>query len=386
MRIVLLSDFFNHHLQHVSEALYNQENVDYHFIAVTPLPDYRTAMGWHMEQSPNFVCPAYESEHYAHRASQLLDEADLLISGAGSAPEKMVRRCISANKLIFRYSERPLKKGIEIWKWLPRFLRWNWWNPPGKPIYLLCASAYSAADYAKFGMFRNRTYKWGYFPEAKYYEDIDSFLSQKRVTDILWCGRFLDWKHPDDAIQVAKRLKDEGYSFQLKFVGSGELENKLRTMVKDFALEEYVEFHGAATPEQVRSYMEQAGIYLFTSDMQEGWGAVLNESMNSGCAIVASHAAGAVPYLLKNGENGLIYRSGDVDTLYEKVKSLLNNPKEQKRVGRAAYETIVKEWNAQIAADRVVRLADAIMKGEKHPNLYESGPCSRAEIMHDNWF
>jgi hypothetical protein len=35
-------------------------------------------------------------------------------------------------------------------------------------------------------------------------------------------------------------------------------------------------------PEEVRVHMEQSNIYLFTSDFGEGWGAVLNEAMNSG--------------------------------------------------------------------------------------------------------
>ena len=49
--------------------------------------------------------------------------------------------------------------------------------------------------------------------------------------------------------------------------------------------------------------MEKSEIFLFTSDKGEGWGAVLNESMNSACAVVASHAIGSVPFLLKDGEN-----------------------------------------------------------------------------------
>jgi glycosyltransferase involved in cell wall biosynthesis len=59
-------------------------------------------------------------------------------------------------------------------------------------------------------------------------------------------------------------------------------------------------------PEAVRDHMEAADIFLFTSDFNEGWGAVLNESMNSACAVVASHAIGSVPFLLKDGENGFI--------------------------------------------------------------------------------
>lgn len=61
-------------------------------------------------------------------------------------------------------------------------------------------------------------------------------------------------------------------------------------------LNDYVTFTGPVQSDKVRGFMERAGIFLFTSDRQEGWGAVLNESMNSGCAVVASHAIGSVPF------------------------------------------------------------------------------------------
>lgn len=383
MKLVFLSNFFNHHQQPLSEALSHRENVDYHFIATMPMPAQRKAFGYHMEQLPDYVCPSYKSEKHLGRALALLDEANVVI--AGSAPEWMVRRCIRKNKLVLRYAERPVKKR-EPWKYLPRLVRWNWRNPFWKPIYLLCASAYTASDYAKFGMFRKRGYKWGYFPEAKRYDNIDGLLLEKETADILWCGRFLDWKHPEDAIGAAKRLKDAGYSFRLRFIGSGGEENRLRSMVTEYGLEDCVEFLGAMRPEQVREYMEKSGIYLFTSDRQEGWGAVLNESMNSGCAVVASHAIGSVPFLMNDGENGLIYRSGDVQMLYEKIRYLLDNPGQQKRLGKAAYETVVNEWNAEVAAERVVDLAQAILQGEKHPDLYESGPCSGDASLKESWY
>ena len=112
----------------------------------------------------------------------------------------------------------------------------------------------------------------------------------------------------------------------------------------------------------------------------------MNESMNSGCAVVASHAIGAVPYLMKHNENGLIYKSGDVDGIYQNVKNLLDNPGEQERLGSAAYETITGLWNAEVAAQRLITLSEHLLAGEKYPDLYEDGPCSRAEIIKDDWF
>ena len=128
--------------------------------------------------------------------------------------------------------------------------------------------------------------------------------------------------------------------------------------------------------------MEAASIFLFTSDRNEGWGAVLNESMNSGCAVVACDAIGAVPFLMKDGENGLCYHSGNQNELYEKVKYLLENPQVCRKLGENAYDTMITMWNAEVAAERLVRLVECLQKGEDTPFLH--GPCSKAEILKDN--
>ena len=374
MNVIFLSNFFNHHQSALSDALWELTDGNYHFIETIPMPQARKALGYHAEQKP-YVLRYQGNEERIHN---MIREADVVI--AGSAPEKLVRRRIKTGKLMFRYSERPLKKGLELWKYLPRLIRWHWRNPMCRPIYMLCASAYTAGDYAIFGLFRNRTYKWGYFPEAKRYENIDNLLADKDSAEILWCGRFLDWKHPDDALQAAKMLKEDGYAFKLNFIGRGEMETKLLQMVEDFDLKDCVCFLGSMKPEEVREHMERAGIYVFSSDRNEGWGAVLNESMNSGCAVVASHAIGSVPFLVQDGENGLVYESGNVKDLYEKLRYLLEHPQQQKRLGLAAYETIAGEWNAQTAAERVITLSTAILDGNKKPQIFENGPCSIAEI------
>ena len=120
---------------------------------------------------------------------------------------------------------------------------------------------------------------------------------------------------------------------------------------------------GNMTPDEVRNHMERAAIFLFTSDYREGWGAVLNESMNSGCAVVASHAIGSVPFLLKDGNNGLIYRNGNTEELYHHVKYLLEHADECARMGMEAYQTISQQWNAEEAADRVLMLAEELQTG-----------------------
>lgn len=236
------------------------------------------------------------------------------------------------------------------------------------------------------GMFKNKSYTWGYFPDFKKYSNINDLIKKKDTQEILWCGRFLDWKHPDDALKAAKMLKDSGYRFKMRFIGTGPLSDELMNFTYENKLENCVEFSGAMSPEKVREHMEDSGIFLITSDFKEGWGAVLNESMNSGCAVVASHAVGSAPCLVKNRYNGLIYESGNVNALFEKIRYLIDNTDEQKRLGNAAYKTICDEWNAEIATKRLIKLINNILQGNKLPDLYAEGPCSKSMILNNDWY
>ena len=243
---------------------------------------------------------------------------------------------------------------------------------------MLCASAYTAADYAKFGLFKGKCFKWGYFPECKRYESVDDLMSKKIKNEILWCGRFLDWKHPDDVLKVAKRLKDDGAQFHINLIGTGEMKIELERMCEKFDLSEYVTFVGSVSSDKVREYMERASIYLFTSDRKEGWGAVLNEAMNSGCAVIASNEAGSTKYLLDNGKSGIVYQSGDLVSLYQSVKNLIVDNDLCRKLGANAYEDIINEWNADVAAQKFIVLSENILCGEP-TNKYLDGVCSIQE-------
>lgn len=371
--VVFLSNILTHHQVALSESLWKITEGKYTFIE-TYKGDRKSQL-----HSTGFSKKPYVLDYWdnVELVNCLLKDADLVISG--SAPEFLVRKRIKTGKLLFRYSERPLKRGLELWRYPDRFLRWHCRNPFWKPIYMLCASAYTARDYKKFGLFKNKTYKWGYFPETKRYPDIEAMMAEKDTTEILWCGRFLVLKHPDDVLKVAREMKQKQYRFHMKLIGTGVMEESLRRMIQEEELADRVSLMGPMTPVQVREHMEKAGIYLFTSDRQEGWGAVLNESMNSGCAVIAGDAIGSVPYLLEDGKNGLVYKSGNVDQLAEKVEHLLERTEEQKRLGLAAYQTITDIWNAEVAAERLVQLAEYILNGAQRGNLFEKGVCSKAD-------
>lgn len=110
----------------------------------------------------------------------------------------------------------------------------------------------------------------------------------------------------------------------------------------------------------------------------------MNEAMNSACAIVASHSIGSVPFLGIHNDNCLIYQNDDFYDLYEKVHFLLKNNEERKRLGKKAYLTIMNSWNPSIASSRFIEVCKNLL--QKQISFETSGPCSKAELLSDNWF
>ena len=126
----------------------------------------------------------------------------------------------------------------------------------------------------------------------------------------------------------------------------------------------------------IREYMEQANIYLFLSNHEEGWGVVLNEAMNSGCAVVANRSAGSVPYLLKNKYNGVTFVNGHLHALKRKVYRLCRDRNMRELLGWNAYKTIEDSWNPQQAVNNFVELCEALMENKSYNR--KIGPASKA--------
>lgn len=389
MKVTFFSNFLNHHQLPFCLAMCKLTNNNFVFVATEKIPQERLDMGYaDMNSAYPFVLRAYESEDAEQEAMKLALESDAIITG--SAPEKYTVSRIEQHKLAFRYSERIYKKGI--WRALSptgsRVMHKKHTKYKNEPLYMLCASAYTAMDFAIQGAYIDKTYKWGYFPGVKQYDIAELMGKKLSVTSaglkhpqasILWAGRLIRLKHPDASIRLAASLKEKGYSFRMSIIGNGEMKAQLEKMIIDKNLSDCVEMLGAMPPEKVREHMERADIFLFTSDFHEGWGAVMNESMNSGCAVVASHAVGSVPFLIQDGMNGIVYKNGNQRDLNRAVMELLDNPEKRRKMGCAAYQTMTEQWNGETAAKRFLTLCEKLEIGQNTP--YIDGPCSRAERL-----
>lgn len=388
MKIAFCSNYLNHHQLYLSKAIINA-GIEYYFIAAEQMEKERKNGGWiNMNDKYDWVVRIYQGQEQIDFAKRIINNADLVIMG--SFPIKFIRQRIFKNKPVFLYSERWFKSSDgdnKKFKTFHKFLSnlihikyLNFFN-----VYMLCASAYTAYDCNLFGNFKNKCYKWGYFPYVKTY-DLNKLMEIKKENDIvelLWVARMLDWKHPEYVVHLAKRLKKKGIKFHINMIGTGDKFEEIKASIISENLLPELNLIESIPNESVREYMEKANIFLFTSDFNEGWGVVLNEAMNSGCAVVACNGIGAVPFLVEDRKNGLIYNNGDIDEFCNMVETLICNKELCEELGRNAYETIISEWNPENAVRKLLKLYNILCK--KSNETIEYGICSKAEILDQNY-
>lgn len=376
MKVAFFTNFINHHQVHVADELYKALGSDYTFVATEDIPQSFKNNGYPDYSDRPYLLKAYLEENKP-KAMQLAEEVDVMI--IGSAPEIYLERRLKLNKLTLRYSERWFKDGYHHLL-SPRAL-WYYYNHHTKyrkhNLYMLCASAFTASDVAKVFAYPDKCFKWGYFTRVEKF-DIEKCLSEKHsdVVHIMWCARFIALKHPEMVVKLAKRLKDSNYSVVIDMFGLGEEFERAKQLAERLEVDDIVIFKGNVQNAEILQQMRQHNIFLFTSDKNEGWGAVLNEAMSNGCAVVASDTIGAVPFLIKNRENGLIFRSEDIDSLFENVKYLIDNQQERERMSRNAYDTMLNMWSPANAAQRLLQLMQGLLDGQTIE--FKEGPCSKA--------
>ncbi|WP_130836245.1 glycosyltransferase [Lachnoclostridium sp. Marseille-P6806] len=411
MRFTFVSNYINHHQIPFAEAMLAEPDVDFCFIQTMPMEEERIRMGWAAETSalPYVLC-LYEDEAAARTR---IMESDMVLFGWTDRFDLAAER-LAAGLPLLRVSERIYKEG-----------QWKAASPRGllakyrehtkyrrSDCWMLCAGAYAASDFALIRSYPGKCFRWGYFPKLRHYAEGALEEYKKRDAEgtlrLLFAGRFVPgYKHPEFALHLAERLRERGVRFRLDMIGGGEMEEELREYAEQRRLcaprgsaanvpakrvlaegaaarrrggaqadppdaEDFpVVFRGFLSPDEVRAFMERAQVFLFPSNHLEGWGAVLNEAMNSGCAVVAGAEAGASPYLIRHGENGLLFAGEDERDFIRKALWLTEDPERVRRLGRAAEETIRTLWNAETAARELLRFTRYILacRAEEKPVL-----------------
>lgn len=378
MTLTFVTNFVHHHQLPVADEFYRLLGDNYHYVATDSLPDWLIKGGYDPTLDRSYIIRSYQSEADMMNGRRFIDESDVVIMG--DAPLEWAKKRQQQGKVTFHYTERLYKKSMPWLTWpkhvLSKYLHFGRY----KRTYLLSAGAFVARDYAFDLCFIGKSFKWGYITAVDPNVENVSIDSVDDKMKIMWCARFLKWKHPELPVLMSARLKALGYKFILDMFGSGEELKSIQKLIEDLGVEDCVKLCGNRPNAEILDEMRHHSIFLFTSDRYEGWGAVLNEAMSNGCVPIASDTIGSVPFLISDGENGLIFHSCNLASLGKTVKTLLDNPNKIPMMSKAAQRTMREVWSPRKAAENFLELAQHALDGTLNLYRKEEGPASWDKI------
>ena len=160
-------------------------------------------------------------------------------------------------------------------------------------------------------------------------------------------GRIVWQKGFDQLISLLVKYTFSEKQIRILIAGDGSLRNKYMEQVRTQNLEEKVTFIGNLN--NIPEFLASLDFYIQPS-VTEGFPLSVLEAMASGLPVICSDAGG-MKDMIQNGENGILYKSNDLNSLYKGISYLLSMSKDELfELGQNAKKTVQDNFSIQNSA------------------------------------
>ena len=168
---------------------------------------------------------------------------------------------------------------------------------------------------------------------------------------IRYAGRLDNSKGIDILIDAFAKVAPQFPNAKLEMVGIGFEMEMYKKRIVELGLKEQVVFHGRLPYEQMYDFMSKAYCLLVPSRL-DNFPTVVLEAMATGTTVIASKAGG-LPEMIEDGKTGLLFDTGNVDDLADKLQTLLSNVQLRNKFAKAARAKFEQEFLVDIHVKNV---------------------------------
>jgi L-malate glycosyltransferase len=158
------------------------------------------------------------------------------------------------------------------------------------------------------------------------------------------------------ALQAFALIQEQVPEAQLIVAGDGSERSSLQRLARELNLTN-LEFVGAVPPDRMPPLYEQADIYLNASVVDNMPLSIL-EAFACGLAVVTTNAGG-IPFMVKDGRNGMVVECGNHRALAQAVIALLKNSNAANRLAEQARHDC-REYTWEAVGPRWVSLYESL--------------------------
>jgi glycosyltransferase involved in cell wall biosynthesis len=325
-------------------ALAASEEVDLRVIFARPLAPERLAIGW--EPSPRAgldrapltepvsgqVCPSLLLDRHAPvlnamRLAWTQRDRLHLINGIWAEPAFAAALCVlmATQTRYAIYSEAPNPyRARRRWKQTVQAAFGG--SAVRRSKGLLPVGRFGEDFFRSLGARPEQLYPFGYFRSNP--NDLPVRRTRRdneTRCELIYVGQLIERKGVDLLLEAVASVP-----LSLAIVGDGERRDSLKDMAVTLGIADRVHFEEVIPSSQVPDRIAQADLLVLPSRW-DGWGLVVNEALMVGVPVLASDGCGASE-LVREGQNGYVFRSGDVLDLQDKLRRHLNSRPEWERL------------------------------------------------------
>lgn len=171
-----------------------------------------------------------------------------------------------------------------------------------------------------------------------------------KIPHLLFLSNLLESKGVLVLLDACRILRDKGYSFVCDFVGGETAEidaGRFAREVEERGLDRMTVYHGRKYGDEKRDFFENADVFVFpTFYHNETFGLVNLEAMEFKLPVIATDEGG-IPDVIKDGENGLICKKQDAQSLSDCIGRLLDERELREKMGEDGYKKFKKQFTLQ---------------------------------------
>lgn len=167
--------------------------------------------------------------------------------------------------------------------------------------------------------------------------------SPDESVDMISIGSLYTRKGCDLLIEAWASVAAEFPDSALHVIGKGPQRDTLERRVQELEITESVVFHGYVEREVLVNMLASSRAFVHPS-RSEGFPHVRLEAMASACPVIASNVTGTNE-MIRDGQDGIVVPTGDVDQLAEAISTLLSSPEKAKEMGNNARDSVEQNFD-----------------------------------------
>lgn len=275
---------------------------------------------------------------------------------------------ISKTPIIFREEINEISGG-PLKKFLKKFIYKILFKLPDA---FLCSYTENKEFYKKFGALEEKLFTHPCAVDNVLYRRLAKKMNRNKLRQkmgipqganvFLSVGTIDKRKGVFDTLRAFEKI-GEGNNY-LIYLGEGPEKEKLQKYIKESRIANVRFFTFKANPEGTAKIYSIADIFIIAS-ISDPSPKVLNEAMNFSLPIIASTSVGTAYDLVKEGKNGYIFETGNINKLFKVMKRLSLDIKLKKKMGEESLK-IVSKWNFNEDVRATLKALDYIYKNEKN--------------------